>query len=337
MSYTFSRSAFANSSAANKKTEFATLEKLVALLGEEMKLLQNNTLNKPTLTSAVCTDVLSLPLVQRVITAYQSEFDEKVRFENQHSESINSLQNEIKSLKIEFQSILSSLNVKIAVLETQCKEYQSFMLCEHERQVEQACTEKYFVKIEKGVQPTISNTMVDLTTEEDEDEVSKNPITLSIIEMSTQPNEDNEDFLRIQFGNVVSVPAIKKNENTHEDEDEDEDEDITMDEEIEHNNVTELQIDTLLEEEEQVLDVVVEEEQEVELEEEQVELEEEQVELEEEQVLEEEEEEDVFEIEIDDITYYATGEEDGILYEKLEDDDIGKQIGIIKNGEPIFS
>jgi hypothetical protein len=52
---------------------------------------------------------------------------------------------------------------------------------------------------------------------------------------------------------------------------------------------------------------------------------------------EEEEDEEVFEIEIDDITYYATSEENGILYAVEDDGEVGKQVGIIKDGEPIFS
>ena len=50
-----------------------------------------------------------------------------------------------------------------------------------------------------------------------------------------------------------------------------------------------------------------------------------------------EEGEEVFEIEIDDVTYFATDEENGILYEVDKDGDIGKKVGIIKDGEPIFS
>ena len=50
-----------------------------------------------------------------------------------------------------------------------------------------------------------------------------------------------------------------------------------------------------------------------------------------------EEVEEVFEIEIDDITYYATHEENGILYEVDKDGEVGKKVGIIKDGEPIFS
>ena len=63
---------------------------------------------------------------------------------------------------------------------------------------------------------------------------------------------------------------------------------------------------------------------------------EEEVEVQEEVVVEEDEEE-VFEIEIDDVTYYATSEENGILYEMLADGEIGKQVGVINDGEPIFN
>jgi hypothetical protein len=52
---------------------------------------------------------------------------------------------------------------------------------------------------------------------------------------------------------------------------------------------------------------------------------------------EEEEEEEVFEIEIDDVTYFATDEENGILYAVTDDGDIGEKVGILKDGEPIFT
>ncbi len=52
---------------------------------------------------------------------------------------------------------------------------------------------------------------------------------------------------------------------------------------------------------------------------------------------EEEEELELFEIEIDDVTYFATDEENGDLYEMDKDGDVGKKVGIIKDGEPIFN
>ena len=57
----------------------------------------------------------------------------------------------------------------------------------------------------------------------------------------------------------------------------------------------------------------------------------------EEEANEEEEGEEVFELEIDGVTYYATDEENGPLYEVKEDGDIGDQVGVLKDGEPIFN
>jgi hypothetical protein len=46
--------------------------------------------------------------------------------------------------------------------------------------------------------------------------------------------------------------------------------------------------------------------------------------------------EELFEIEIDDVSYFASDEENGILYEITSDGEPGEKIGIMKNGEPIF-
>ncbi len=50
----------------------------------------------------------------------------------------------------------------------------------------------------------------------------------------------------------------------------------------------------------------------------------------------EEEEEEVIEIEIDDITYYCTGEENGTIYSVDDDGEIGEEIGKINDGEATF-
>jgi hypothetical protein len=65
--------------------------------------------------------------------------------------------------------------------------------------------------------------------------------------------------------------------------------------------------------------------------------EEEVVDEEEEVVVDEEEEEEVFEIEIDDKTYYTNNEENGIIYEALPNDEVGEKIGYLKDGEPFFT
>ena len=87
-----------------------------------------------------------------------------------------------------------------------------------------------------------------------------------------------------------------------------------------------------------------EEEEEDELEEETKEEEliidkEEQIEEKKEQKEEEQqdEEEELFEIEIDDITYYTNNEENGVIYEVTKDEEVGKKVGYLKDGEPYFN
>ena len=119
-----------------------------------------------------------------------------------------------------------------------------------------------------------------------------------------------------------------KIEEVEEEEEEDEEVEEEEDEEVEEEEVEEVEEEEEVEEDE-------EEEVEEEDEEEEVKKEDEE-EVKKEEDEEEEDEEEVFEIEIDDITYFATDEDDGILYEVDKDGDIGKQVGVIKDGEPIF-
>jgi hypothetical protein len=146
---------------------------------------------------------------------------------------------------------------------------------------------------------------------------------------------------------------IDKEEEAEEEEEEEEAEE--EEEEVEEEEVEEAEEEEEEEEKEEAVEEAVEEEEKEEAEEaveeeeadeevdEEVEEEEEETEeevgTEEEKESEEEEEEEdeVFEIEIDDVTYFATHEENGILYEITKDGDVGKKVGIIKDGEPIFS
>jgi hypothetical protein len=99
------------------------------------------------------------------------------------------------------------------------------------------------------------------------------------------------------------------------------------------------------EEEEEVEEEVVEEEEEEEVEveeeevvEEVVEEEEEVVEEEVEDVVEEEEEEEgVYEIELNGKRYYTTSEQNGIVYEVIDDDDVGDEIGKFVNGKLVLN
>ena len=46
---------------------------------------------------------------------------------------------------------------------------------------------------------------------------------------------------------------------------------------------------------------------------------------------------ELFEIEIDDITYFAENEENGPIYKVDDNGDPGDQIGVLKDGEVFFS
>ena len=48
------------------------------------------------------------------------------------------------------------------------------------------------------------------------------------------------------------------------------------------------------------------------------------------------EEEELFEIEIDDVTYCTNNEENGFIYQLTEDGDVGEKVGYLKEGEPFF-
>ena len=51
---------------------------------------------------------------------------------------------------------------------------------------------------------------------------------------------------------------------------------------------------------------------------------------------EEDEDEELFEIEIDDVSYCTNDEENGIIYALTADGDVGAKVGYLKDGEPFF-
>ena len=206
----------------------------------------------------------------------------------------------------------------------------------------------------------------------DRDDVNPNIITCSsvvpseikAIKIKEEPNVEKVKVLEVlEIDNDESVEDEVEDEEEDEEEVEVEEESEDDVEEVEEPNVEEVEeveepnvekVKVLeVDNDELVEEVEVESEEDVEEVEEEVEEVEEEVEeevgtedekdnlekveetLEEEE--EEEEEEEVFEIDIDDVTYFATSEENGILYEITDDGEVGKKVGIIKDGEPIFS
>jgi hypothetical protein len=168
----------------------------------------------------------------------------------------------------------------------------------------------------------------------------------------------NLNITNVNYDLNENVSGDDEEEDDEEEDDEEEDDEEEYDEEEE---VTEDEVEYLENNEAKInikeeVQIIVEEEKEEEDEDEDEEEEDEDEDEEEEDEEEEEDvktlgnnsvdmkkegeedaEEEVFEIEIDDITYFATDEENGILYEITKDGDIGKKVGIIKDGEPIFN
>jgi hypothetical protein len=158
------------------------------------------------------------------------------------------------------------------------------------------------------------------TEEEEEEEVEEEEEEEEVEEEVEEEEEVNANLDTVTCSTILSVPQLvieSKQEDDEEVEEEDEEEDEKVEEEDD-------EVEEIVKSDEETDDNVSEEE---------VGTEEDVKEI----VKEEEEEEEVFEIEIDDVTYFATHEENGILYEIASDGDVGKKVGIIKDGEPIFN
>ena len=172
----------------------------------------------------------------------------------------------------------------------------------------------------------------------------------------TVPSVEKENITLVlevdQFDNAEEEGEEKVEEEDEEEEDEDEEEEEEEEEEEDEDEekdeeqaVKEESVVKEQEEEEEQVETIEEEEQEED--EEQVETieEEEQVETieEEEQAVKEEqeesadgEEEELFEIEIDGVSYCTGDEDKGIIYELTADGEVGKKVGYLKAGEPFF-
>ena len=129
---------------------------------------------------------------------------------------------------------------------------------------------------------------------------------------NTQPQQTNSNITQTK---VVKLDARAVVSEGGGEDDEDELEEDTEDEEEEEEEEEEDEEEEEEEEEEEKKEAVTEADEEE----------------------EEAEEEEVFEIEIDDKTYYTNNEENGIIYEALPNDEVGEKIGYLKDGEPFFT
>jgi len=184
--------------------------------------------------------------------------------------------------------------------------------------------------------------------EENDDDTTESPkvvgdltrceFSLNSFTDANAPTMDNEKVYT-DDGETVLVKKQKIQSEEEEEVEVEEEEEEEEEVEVEEVEVEEVEVEEEEEEEEEeeveVEEVEVEEEEEEE--EEEVEVEEEEEEEEEEvEEEEEEEEEEVFEVEIKGKTYYTTNEQSGPIFAVTEDEDVGDEVGVFKNGKATF-
>ncbi len=176
--------------------------------------------------------------------------------------------------------------------------------------------------------PTVADTISEIVDNMNDKEAKEEEEVEDISEAEEEEEEVEEEEEEVEEEEVDL-------ESEEEEEVELESEDISEAKEVEEAKEKEAESEEEAEEED--ISEANEEVEEEDISEANEEAEESEEEAKEEDISEANEEEEVFEIEIDDVTYYATSEENGILYAVDKDGEVGKQVGIIKDGEPIFS
>jgi chromosome segregation ATPase len=298
------------------------LEKIIQMISIEqlLGLVKQNTDNKSN------SDIMNLPIVQKVVKAYEDEIQtlhtppsSSSSLEKDYSGDIAKINEQLASINnnlLQLTEAIRNINVTTKDVKREELVLENVLL---ENVVVVASLEEEHVRLkieEKQELEVISKAESELEEEESEqDDILSVAEELSVAEIEEEEVEETEEL----------------------EEEESEDTEIVEDEETEEESEKEIS------DEESIASL---EEEVASLEEEVASLEEEVASLEEdiseteaavaEKVASLEEEEEVFEIEIDDVTYYATSEENGILYEVDADGEVGKKVGIIKDGEPIF-
>ena len=266
------------------------LERLIQMISIEQLLglvKQNN-------TSA---DILTTPIVQKVVKAYEDEL-----------QTLNSVTNPNSCVK-DYSEDIAKIHEQLASINSNLLHLADAIKNIH-----------ISTNLSKSANEAVTNSVANL-----EAEVVTNEV---VVASSSKAEEEEHVRLKIEEKQVTTANDI-------DDSDGDESSVASL-EEVEIEEV-EIEEESEEEEEEESEKEISDEETESETEVADEEEEEEEEEEETEELADVEEEEEVFEIEIDDVTYYATSEENGILYEVDADGEVGKKVGIIKDGEPIFS
>ena len=311
----------------DKLFHLVTVEQLSNILRETNSKTMDDKMN-------TTSDILSFPIVQKIIHSYENELKESKQADKKscgcaclcneeknilrHNEIISNF-NEIKRQIFSLQTQIDTMNYSKEKLEsvssnekgqTKLTQFSNFTSKEKLIPVKE---EHIVLKIEEK----------DLKNADECEEVFIDNIEKNIVHEICEDSEEEE-----QEEEDVEEEEDKEEEEQGDDEEEDvEEEEEEEEQEVEEEDKEESESDSESEEEVGYDD---EEEEQEKKEEEIIKEKEEQ----EEKV--EEDDEEVFEIEIDDVTYFATDEENGILYEADENGEVGKKVGIIKNGEPQF-
>ena len=282
------------------------LERLIQMISIEQLLglvKQNNT----------SSDILTTPIVQKVVKAYEEELHTLNTVTNpnacvkDYSEDIAKIHEQLAAINsnlLHLADAIKNIHIRtnVGLSYSEAKVTNEVVANEVDKSSLASLEEEHVrLKIEEKQVTTVNES-------DDEDSLA-----------SLEEEEVEEEEEEVEEAEVASSSVAEEEESEKE----------ISDEEVE-----EVAEDLEEEVEESVADEEVEEESEKEISDEESE------EEEEEEVATvaslEEDEEEVFEIEIDDVTYYATSEENGILYEVDADGEVGKKVGIIKDGEPIF-
>jgi hypothetical protein len=376
-----------NQSSLDKLMQMATLEQLNNMIHQMNKNMNANTSSNTNETK----DILSLPIVQKVVMAYEDEL--KIKQSNNCCSC--DYQKQVIDYTPLFDTMLSKMseqyyyyNSNLLRVETKVDELFAFL--ERQERSEKQERQDDIPKVDKSqlkltdfpsffrkydiIDLTIANEVVtsEVVTSE---VVTSEVVTSEVVTSEVVTSETIETFIPIKEENITlkieekDMSDAEDSDDVTEDEAVDDAEAVDVDdaeavedppvtrltiEEDEDLNDDEVSDEEAVENKEAIEDVEVNEA--VSLEDEAVSVEDEDVSEEEseeevrtddeeeekdevkeqEEELDEDEDEEVFEIEIDDVTYFATDEENGILYE-VDNGEVGRKVGIIKDGEPIFS
>ena len=152
------------------------------------------------------------------------------------------------------------------------------------------------------------------------------PVTVTVVPLTTVPTAEKE--------NITLVLEVDQFDNAEE-ESEEESEEQTDDEEQAEEADAIVEVDAIVKADAIVQEVGEESEEEQESEE-QTDDEEQAVEAEKADAIVEDDEEELFEIEIEGVSYCTGDEDKGIIYELTADGEVGKKVGHLKGGEPFF-